>query len=117
MVPYVTLEGIGEGPLTLHYDANAVEWLQAEAGTNDLSALMQRAATMDMKVAKLMFAAALRRNHASLTLEQVGRFMDGQHLGTILDHVAKAWARFMGVDEVTGPQTGSASPSSSTGAA
>lgn len=114
MIPYVLLEGVGDKPLTLHFDCNAMELLQEEAGVHDLGVIAERAAKLDMKIVRLLFWTALRRHHPDLTLDAAGALIDGTTLKVVMDAISKAYGRFIGVDDVavtSPPLAGSASPS------
>lgn len=118
MIPYVVVEGVGAEPLTLWFDANAVEALMERLKVDDLTEIGTRAKKMDVRVIRAMLWAALRRKHPGIDEAAAGALIDGTTFAAVCRGVAEAWARFMGVDPSTppDPQTGSASPSGSTGA-
>lgn len=116
MIPYVVVAGVGEQPLTLHYDCNAIELLQQETGMQDLGLIADHAARFNMRVIRLLFWTALRRHHPDLTQEAAGALIDGQTLKPVMDGITQAYGRFIGVDPNEAPPSpppaGSASPSS-----
>lgn len=116
MIPYVQVSGIGTEPLTLWYDANAVEMIQERLGITDLLEISKRCGAMDMKAIKLLWWGGLRRKHPDLTEEQAGAQIDGEHVQLILSKIPEAWARFLGVDPSLNPPVSPPPPPLSNGA-
>lgn len=115
MIPYVSIDGIGKEPLTLWYDANAVEMIQERLGVTDLLEISRRCGAMDMKAIKLLWWGGLRRKHPNLTEEEAGAQIDGEHVQLILSKIPEAWARFLGVDPTLNPPVSPLSEPSSNG--